>query len=294
MNAADNTFDISTLRGRTYATIRAAFNKTDELMFEHGDLGNTNISSILTLLIRECGRFNERYSSDALYNMDNLRDIASKKSRLDSPFDEIFMFGIRQDGVDYGDYIMKHLADSRRGPNDYVYPSQRYRKIYAVRVRVFYEQGLSTPRCEFSLRNLSNSFLTLDPADLDADGYKFVQFPTGNLISREPADEKHRIDKVDIDKAKEAGYQRFSLQDVDPESLVKDGCTSDVTCQEIRAYWDNPIIPENQDKGHPICRIYRFGDNPGAAVVWLDDWYRHYSNVTGLIIHAVAEITGGA
>lgn len=284
MNEPNEMFDINILRGRTYATIRGAFNKSDEIMFENGDVGNANITSILTFLIRECGRFTERFASDALYTMDHLRDIARKKCDFDEPFDEIFIFGIRQDGVDGENYIMKNLADSRRSLNDYVYASHTYRKIYAVRARVFREKGLYSPRCEFSLRDLSHSFLTLDSADLCEDGYKVNFFTTDNKISREPSEERLQVDKVDIKRAKEAGYKRFSLLDVARETLEKEGSTGDMACMELQAYWDNPIIPPADDKGHPICRIYGVGEI--AIVVWLDKWYEHYNNVTDLIAYA--------
>lgn len=281
MNASEK-YDIDALRGGTYATIRAAFNCAKEILYEYGDMGSCNITSILTRLIRDTGRFNERFASDMLYALDKIRSIAEKPFALDAPFDEIFSFGIRQDGVDGGDYIMQNLLGSRSMPIPYVHPERYYRRIMAVRCRADIDPDLHRVRVDFSLRDISHSIHGLEEVDLLDGGWKLRHIPE-SYPATEPSpipQEKYRVDQEEIRKAKEESFRHFELHSPDMSELMNDGCEGEFQCREILGYHKG-IVPADQDKGAPICRIYKTG---GTVIVsWINEWYKHYDDVKALI-----------
>ena len=111
-----------------------------------GQVGNINISSIITKLIQETGRFTENYASDLLYDIDH---------------------GIRENGVDGNSFLMNRLKDSL---GYYGYPdyARNYRKIYAVRIRNRYKQPNTLdgiPDCEVILRDITHSLNKMDERD---------------------------------------------------------------------------------------------------------------------------------
>lgn len=289
-------FDIDVLRGLTPATIRAAFNRSEEILEEHGDAGNTNVTGIMTRILQCAGRFSERWTSDCLYGLDKLRALAGEKFTLDGEknFDEVISFGIREDGVDHNDNIMSNLLQSRSLPAGYVFPKRSYRRILAVRMRAWADKRFYCVRVDFSLRDITSALYAIDPVDLvPGDQFKLVQLPNENKTSPEPTDEKFRTDQVEIRKLKEEGYKTFSARDVTPEELEKDGCSCDVKCIEIGGLWDPAVPPAKDPASCAVCRVYLAGEGR-FIVTWINDWYRYYDDVKKQIERAKAALLDAA
>lgn len=275
-----NKFDIDRLRGQTYATIRAAFNSSNEILEEYGDAGSCNITGILTRIIQDVGRFSERWSSDALYGMDHLRDLAGEHYSLrDQPeFDEIFTFGIRQDGVDHGSYVLCNLAKSRDRFTGYVFPKRDYRRVLAVRCRARFVPGLNATRAWFSFRDITNGFHAIETADLkDPKSDDIIELPLESWTSPEPQ-ESRQTDKEDVRKAMEDGFKSFSLRPADGklyEELAKQGCSGDFTCFEVLGYYNMDKVPADKNPGIPVCRVFVMNDKTRIAA-WLQPEYAWY------------------
>lgn len=273
-------FIIDSFRGQTYATIRAAFNSSKEIMEEYGDTGSCNVTGILTRIIQDVGRFSERWSSDALYGMDHLRDLAGKHYGLrDQPeFDEIFAFGIRQDGVDHGSYILCNLAKGRDRFTGYVFPKKDYRRVLAVRCRAKFVPGLKTTRVWFSLRDITSGLHSIETADLkDPKSDNIIELPLESRISPEPR-ESRQTDQEDIRKAMENGFKSFGMRPVDEkgyDELVKQGCSGNFTCFDILGYYDLDEVPVDKNPGVPVCRVFVMNDKTRVAA-WLKPEYSWY------------------
>lgn len=152
----------------TPATIRKAFAGASTIVNETGNQGSINITSILTRIIQDAGRFCERYASDILYEIKNLQTLCDMYD-LEEPIDEIITFGLRENGSDHNAYIMNQLANSRQG-SPYASATPYYRRVLAVHCRVYRDPDYSTPCVECELRDITHKFLTIDPADIDDNG----------------------------------------------------------------------------------------------------------------------------
>lgn len=89
-----------------------------------------NVSSILSKLITEAGRWCEDYASDILFYIDDLKKLFRQKPVTgDGMEDVVIIMGMRQNGVDYGEtvttYFAKHPFDS---------DSYYYRALWVLRV----------------------------------------------------------------------------------------------------------------------------------------------------------------
>lgn len=274
-------YTLDDLRGYTPATVRSAFNQSAEITSEHGDLGNVNVTGILTRIIQAAGRLNERYASDALFGLDKIRFIAENGSVLDEadkPFDEILTFGIREDGIDHNAYIMSNLLETRHMPTGYVFAKQRYRKILAVRMRAWMDKDYRRARADFSLRDLTNAFHTLDPADLSDDGWSVRNMPFENRSNPEPTDPRNRTDHAEIDKLRAEPYAGFRSRKILDDILRAEGCEGGVRAIEIDGVRD-PRVPEPKDPGQDaVCRVYRAGKGI-YAVSWIQPGYAYYDKV---------------
>lgn len=191
------------LIGNTYATIRHAFNSAKDIMVENGDMASINITSILTRIIQDTGRFAERWASDVLYTLDHIRLLCDNEYILEEEIDEIFPIAIRRDGVDSENFLMSRLKDTQRGPIDsYVYPQQIYRRILGVRVQVSYEymgQRWHTPRITCTLRDMTDAFHQINPADIGEDR-QLIQppFVGGNPEPIDPYKTNQKLDTEGI------------------------------------------------------------------------------------------------
>lgn len=97
-----------------------------ELIEAEGRDYNINYSSILTKLIQECGRLCESYASDLFIVWNDIAKKIEEKSIETS----VYLFGIRETGVDCNTFIL-----SRYNSNG-CYAKYEYRKIYRLNVGV--------------------------------------------------------------------------------------------------------------------------------------------------------------
>lgn len=77
-----------------------------------------NMSTILSFLIREVGRKVDRYNSDILYDIDELRKcVESKMEDGKKDFNRTFLIGLRESGVDGNEFVThcRGLEDYSRG-----------------------------------------------------------------------------------------------------------------------------------------------------------------------------------
>ena len=160
--------------GRTPATIRSAFDaasaKSCRMLAEsEGDMGNINMSDVITVLIQYAGRFVERYASDLVISLDSLRMLTDRIFPVDGRIDEVFAFGMRRCGVDHNEFVISRLKDTMRGTCDsFVYAEQVYRKVLAVHVVIDpAERAEGCPHVSVVLCDITDDLYKMDGSDLD-------------------------------------------------------------------------------------------------------------------------------
>ena len=285
-------YDIDALRGQTPATIRAAFNNADEIMEEYGDMGSVNATGIMTRIMHATGTLNERWATDALYGLDKIRALSEQPFCLDDAygdFDEIITFGIRRDGVDHCAYVMSHLAESRHTLDGYSYPEHRYRRILAVRMRAYPDKHLHRIRVEFSLRDITDKLSKIDPVDLTPGLLHLVQLPAEDKKNPVPTEERDRVDKTEIAKARAGGYASFGSMAIASDILIKEGCSEGVRCIEIGGVHPAIVPPPKDPRENAVCRVYMAPDK-SVSICWIDRWYVHYDSVKDLVEKAKAAL----
>ena len=110
---------------------RLLYSKEKEIVAE-GFSCDINYSSILTKLIKECGRLCERYASDLFIDWRGI-DESLKSGTMET---STYLFGIREDGVDHTAFVLARYEHDRQ------YAFYEYRKIY--RLDVIVEEGYVT------------------------------------------------------------------------------------------------------------------------------------------------------
>lgn len=170
------------LINNTPATIREAFDKhTNSIVIDTGALGDINITSTISKIIQDVGRFAERFNSDCIYGIQDIMYLCQNKYPMEQPIDEIFTFGIRADGVDHNGYIMSQINN---GLTNYCRTTPYYRRILAVRVSVnktrdHYQEVI------VDLKDITHEFLLPNAADYDKNGRLiFGPYPEGNPIPK--------------------------------------------------------------------------------------------------------------
>lgn len=117
--------------------INSAYGATEEIICQEEFLAhstdekyNFNISTMLTLLIQETGRYTERFASDVIISINFMT------KALEDPFANngaLFLFGIREDGVDHYEFVRSQMKNNLGNP---AYFKQYYRKMYAIHLTV--------------------------------------------------------------------------------------------------------------------------------------------------------------
>lgn len=144
-------------------TLRLAYNRTEDCSAEAiGCFNDINMSSIASLLIQECGRWTDRYASDFLITWDSVRSMLEDECTPDKgPAEGLFLFGIRQDGVDHTGFVMSRIKQGIQ-PYQPAYANTReYRRIYALYIYACHG------RVECQLKNISNAFTVIAREDLE-------------------------------------------------------------------------------------------------------------------------------
>lgn len=103
---------------------RTAINKYYDL--------NVNLSSILSFLIGEAGRWCESYASDLMITWDTVRSaLVDMTTDENEPSERVIMFGFRQLGVDSNQFVYSRLsAKEYISPLDYYYRG----KVYGLKI----------------------------------------------------------------------------------------------------------------------------------------------------------------
>lgn len=89
-------------------------------------LYSVNLSSILTRLIQDTGRFCDTHADDVLFDIENIVDTAKRGVEGRVPNVTIKAVGIRANGVDGAEYIFNNMNNNWH--DDY------YRRIYGIRI----------------------------------------------------------------------------------------------------------------------------------------------------------------
>lgn len=104
---------------------------------------SSTMTGIHTLLIQETGRYVESYASDLLISIEEL-DTALKLMGLkkikdpDYRHKAIYVFALRESGVDHSEYVTSQMKNYRQNPSAFDY---YYRKIYAIKVETVDDNG---------------------------------------------------------------------------------------------------------------------------------------------------------
>lgn len=105
-----------------------------------GDCYGINLSSILTRLIQDTGRFCDTHADDVLFDIEDIVDIAKHGVEGRIPDVAIKAVGIRANGVDGAEYIFSNMNSNWH--NDY------YRRIYGIRITHAVEHDMDTVTVE--------------------------------------------------------------------------------------------------------------------------------------------------
>lgn len=168
---------------QTHATIRDAFQNGAVIEKSHGDLGNINLSSIITAIIHDTGRFVESYASDALYYIRRIQTLCCNTYPLEKEIDEIIVFGMRRNGVHDGEGVMSALNETVNRFCPWFHVERTYRRVLACHVHVYPNKYTHTPVIDCELRNITDSLHKNNPADLDEnEKLLHAPFPDGNPI----------------------------------------------------------------------------------------------------------------
>lgn len=89
-------------------------------------LYSVNLSSILTRLIQDTGRFCDTHADDILFDLENIVNTAKHGAENMIPHVTIKAVGIRANGVDGAEYIFNNMNSNWH--DDY------YRRIYGIRI----------------------------------------------------------------------------------------------------------------------------------------------------------------
>lgn len=112
--------------------ISAAYDKTDITILSESCLigsdrrASINISSMLTLLVQDSGRYAERFASDVIISANSLTEAIKDPDECNG---RIFLFGIRESGVDHYEFVREQMQNSA---NRISYFDNYYRKVYAI------------------------------------------------------------------------------------------------------------------------------------------------------------------
>ena len=162
----------------TPLTIRKAFDSQPDILYtETGRLSkkpdNINLSSIADAIIRDVGRFTERYAGDFLYNWKWVENLTSAHP-VEPMEDSIIPFGIRRNGVDNTGFLMSRLNNECLDRfSNYLSIQKEYRRILAVRITVQFDPKITvwTPDnnadTQVTLKDLTDQLYRMEKQDID-------------------------------------------------------------------------------------------------------------------------------
>ena len=135
------------------------------LCTETGTLDNLNLSSIITRLIQDVGRFCERFASDFIISWDMVRKQLEPRP-VTEPYYAVEIFGIRRAGVDHNNFFLSHLRNDSRG--GYFCCENVYRQVLALGIEILpAESPERCPRVACTLKDLTDELWRVEPGDLE-------------------------------------------------------------------------------------------------------------------------------
>lgn len=153
---------------QTYDTFRQAFRNAKTLASEESSADMLSAPECLTGLIQNVGRFAESYASDLLYDLKPIWYLMQGVLPEKKGMDEIYVFGIRKNGVSNGPQVMATLMEGVGPYQPYLLPYMRYRKILALKVMVYQNHG--EWRINIKFADITDSLVRPEESDLDALG----------------------------------------------------------------------------------------------------------------------------
>lgn len=109
-----------------------------------------SLYSITDRLIADVGKYCDHYQSDLLLTINAIMDELKKKD-IDQ---QIFIFGIRKNGVDGVSYTASRVAE-----NPDILDHDYYRKIYAVYIEKCTDEILQCPMIRLQLKDISDFYI---------------------------------------------------------------------------------------------------------------------------------------
>lgn len=157
---------------KTAHTIIEAFEvQKNEGIKEHGDLKNINVTSALTKLIQETGRFTEHYASDLFISWNGVMDILRETGRYAMPVEKethYVAFGIRESGVDGNTFLIRRLQETteKSGMYRYIQTHYVYRRIYVMKIEISPAHDGLRAEAKTELKDLTHAFSRIDDRDI--------------------------------------------------------------------------------------------------------------------------------
>lgn len=153
---------------QTYDTFREAFKNAKIIASEESVAGMFSAPECLTRLIQDVGRFAESYASDLFYDLKPVWYLMQGVLPKETGMDEIYVFGIRRNGVSNGPQAMAILMEDVGPYQPYLHPYMRYRKILALKTTVYQNHG-EWQIC-MQLADITDSLIKPEKSDLDGNG----------------------------------------------------------------------------------------------------------------------------
>ena len=132
------------------STVKSIFEKSDIICCDtsafvnrdnHFDENDINLSSIVTMLIQETGRWVEAYASDLFFTWDEVCCCINRHMKTTELLPtETFMFGLRKNGVDHNAFVISRINNPTDFNNDF------YRKVYAVQILDYKDDDEATDK----------------------------------------------------------------------------------------------------------------------------------------------------
>ena len=149
---------------QNYISITNAYNNTKHTITSATAYDtDVNTSSIATILIQHIGRFCEHYASDFLITWKSVENcISTLPSNNHTTTQDIFTFGIRENGVDGNDFLIERLKEWHNNMQPYR-ANEFYRKIFALEVKKEYSDSLNTYIITCTLKDISKNIKYEEP-----------------------------------------------------------------------------------------------------------------------------------
>jgi hypothetical protein len=136
-----------------------------------------NISSVVNRIIQNVGRFTENYAGDVLIELSHIYAM-TKPHKIEPGGESVVIgIGIRENGVDHNQYIMKRLAETANESSVLTYPvvQKYYRKVLAVEITNQKTKSFNDVYCTVKLFDITKNLGQMTKEDMEWDECKQVE-----------------------------------------------------------------------------------------------------------------------